>query len=86
MIKAPILFSESENGPAYTSLFGLFKTKNNLKHPKIIEIQGFLKKLKDLDSLKGLKAAKANSDKEKILIKLSKGLSHTETSQKTFLY
>jgi hypothetical protein len=38
MIKAPILFTENEDGPGYTSLFGFFKSKINFKHPKIIEI------------------------------------------------
>jgi hypothetical protein len=34
----------------------------------MVEIQNFLKKLKDFDELKGIKAVRANSEKDKILI------------------
>ena len=65
MIKAPILVTESNEG---YNLFSLFKGKDSSKHPKMVEIQNFLKKLKDYDELKGIKAVRANSDKDKILI------------------
>ena len=65
MIKAPILVAESNEG---YNLLSLFKGKDSLKHPKIVEIQGFLKKLKDYDELKGIKAVRANAEKDKILI------------------
>ncbi len=51
------------------------------------EIHGLLKKLKDYDELKGIKAARANSEKEKILNQLIKKLRQTDINgQKTFLY
>lgn len=65
MIKAPILVTESNEG---YNLFSLFKGKDTYKHPKMVEILNFLKKLKDFDELKGIKAVRANSDKDKILI------------------
>lgn len=65
MIKAPILMTDSNEG---YSLYSLFKGKDSSKHPKMVEIQTFLKKLKDYDGLKGIKAVRANSEKDKILI------------------
>lgn len=55
------------------SILGLFKGKDN-RHAKMNGIQGNLKKLKDYDELKGIKAARANSEKEKILNQLNKNL------------
>jgi hypothetical protein len=57
MIKAPILISEGNEG---YNLLSWFKIKDNSKHAKMSEIQAALKKLKDLDELKGLKAVRAN--------------------------
>ena len=62
MIKAPVLSQEIDSG----SLFSFLRGQKS-QHPKIVELAGSLKRLKEIDELKGMKAVKTKNEKEIIL-------------------